>query len=136
MRNCDGNAFGRGVLRWRPRIQAEEACQPRLRDFSTPEARVAACQREAEPNRRFAPDVYLGVMKVFDSARMARVTMLRGAIARLEALEHEFLFFVEPVPAAAASSTTATTATTASSSRPMCRNEPPASQPASVLCAS
>src|SRR5271157_6335847 len=99
-------------------------------DFSTPEARVAACQREAEPNRRFAPDVYLGVMKVFDSARMARVTMLRGAIARLEALEHEFLFFVEPVPAAAASSTTATTATTASSSRPMCRNEPPASQPA------
>jgi uncharacterized protein len=37
-------------------------------DFSTPEARAAACQREAEPNRRFAPDVYLGVMEVFDSA--------------------------------------------------------------------
>ena len=35
-----------------------------------------------------------------------------------------------------ASSTTATTATTASSSRPICRNEPPASQPASVHCAS
>jgi hypothetical protein len=46
-------------------------------DFSTPEARAAACQREAEPNRRFAPDVYLGVMEVFDSARMTRVTMLR-----------------------------------------------------------
>jgi len=37
-------------------------------DFSTPEARAAACQREAELNRRFAPDVYLGVMEVFDSA--------------------------------------------------------------------
>ena len=46
-------------------------------DCSAPEARAAACQREAEPNRRFAPDVYLGVMEVFDSARMARVTMLR-----------------------------------------------------------
>jgi len=29
-------------------------------DFSTPEARAAACQRETELNRRFAPDVYLG----------------------------------------------------------------------------
>ena len=37
-------------------------------DFSTPEARAAACQREAELNRRFAPDVYLGVMEVRDSA--------------------------------------------------------------------
>ena len=35
-------------------------------DFSTPEARAAACQREAELNRRFAPDVYLGVMEVRD----------------------------------------------------------------------
>ena len=32
-------------------------------DFSTPEARAAACRREAELNRRFAPDVYLGVME-------------------------------------------------------------------------
>ena len=37
-------------------------------DFSTPEARAAACQREAELNRRFAPDVYLGVMEVRDPA--------------------------------------------------------------------
>lgn len=37
-------------------------------DFSTPEARAAACQREAELNRRFAPDVYLGVAEVSDPA--------------------------------------------------------------------
>lgn len=30
-------------------------------DFTTREARVAACRRETELNRRFAPDVYLGV---------------------------------------------------------------------------
>ena len=35
-------------------------------DFSTPEARAAACQRETELNRRFAPDVYLGVAEVRD----------------------------------------------------------------------
>ena len=35
-------------------------------DFSTPEARAAACQREVELNRRFAPDVYLGVAEVRD----------------------------------------------------------------------
>jgi uncharacterized protein len=33
-------------------------------DFSTPEARAAACVRETELNRRFAPDVYLGVAEV------------------------------------------------------------------------
>ena len=33
-------------------------------DFSTPEAREEALQRELELNRRFAPDVYLGVAKV------------------------------------------------------------------------
>jgi hypothetical protein len=37
-------------------------------DFSTPEARAAACQRETELNRRFAPDVYLGVAEVRDPA--------------------------------------------------------------------
>lgn len=37
-------------------------------DFSTPEARAAACQHETELNRRFAPDVYLGVMEVRDPA--------------------------------------------------------------------
>jgi uncharacterized protein len=33
-------------------------------DFGTPEARAAACVREAELNLRFAPDVYLGVAEV------------------------------------------------------------------------
>lgn len=35
-------------------------------DFSTREARAAACQRETELNARFAPDVYLGVAQVRD----------------------------------------------------------------------
>ena len=33
-------------------------------DFSTPEARAAACACEVELNRQFAPDVYLGVAEV------------------------------------------------------------------------
>lgn len=33
-------------------------------DFSTRQARAAACARETELNRRFAPDVYLGVAEV------------------------------------------------------------------------
>jgi aminoglycoside phosphotransferase family enzyme/predicted kinase len=33
-------------------------------DFSTPAAREQACRRETELNRRFAPDVYLGVAEV------------------------------------------------------------------------
>src|SRR6516162_1573638 len=33
-------------------------------DFSTPKARAAACAREVELNRGFAPDVYLGVAEV------------------------------------------------------------------------
>ncbi len=33
-------------------------------DFTTPQAREAACRRETELNRRFAPDVYLGVAEV------------------------------------------------------------------------
>jgi hypothetical protein len=35
-------------------------------DFRTPQARTAACRQEVELNRRFAPDVYLGVMEVRD----------------------------------------------------------------------
>lgn len=35
-------------------------------DFSTWQARAAACARETELNRRFAPDVYLGVAEVHD----------------------------------------------------------------------
>ena len=37
-------------------------------DFSTPQARAAACHREIEVNRRFAPDVYLGVAEIGDPA--------------------------------------------------------------------
>jgi hypothetical protein len=33
-------------------------------DFTEPGARAAACRRETELNRRFAPDVYLGVAAV------------------------------------------------------------------------
>lgn len=33
-------------------------------DFSTPERRAVACRREVELNRRFAPDVYLGVAEL------------------------------------------------------------------------
>jgi len=37
-------------------------------DFTSPQARAAACQRETELNRRFAPDVYLGVAEIRDPA--------------------------------------------------------------------
>jgi len=37
-------------------------------DFSTPQARAAACAREIELNRRYSPDVYLGVAEVRDPA--------------------------------------------------------------------
>ena len=33
-------------------------------DFSTPQKRAVACAREVELNRRYAPDVYLGVAEV------------------------------------------------------------------------
>ena len=35
-------------------------------DFTEPRARAAACRREVELNRRFAPDVYLGVAGIRD----------------------------------------------------------------------
>ncbi len=35
-------------------------------DYSTPEARLWACRREVELNRRLSPDVYLGVASVLD----------------------------------------------------------------------
>ncbi|MFZ0046288.1 MAG: AAA family ATPase [Streptosporangiaceae bacterium] len=37
-------------------------------DFTTRQARAAACERETELNRRFAPDVYLGVASVHGAA--------------------------------------------------------------------
>lgn len=47
-------------------------------DFSTPEAREAACRREVELNRRLAPDVYLGVADlVLDDEVLDRVVVMR-----------------------------------------------------------
>src|SRR5215470_5306056 len=37
-------------------------------DFTSPQARQAACHAEVELNRRFAPDVYLGVSQLEDPA--------------------------------------------------------------------
>lgn len=59
-------------------------------DFSTPQAREAACMRETELNRRFAPDVYLGVAAVTDPAdgRRDHLVVMRRmpASRRLSAL--------------------------------------------------
>lgn len=41
-------------------------------DFSTARLRAAACERETELNRRFAPDVYLGVAQVTDPGGQVR----------------------------------------------------------------
>jgi aminoglycoside phosphotransferase family enzyme/predicted kinase len=37
---------------------------PGFLDFTSPQARAVACRRETELNRRFAPDVYLGVAEI------------------------------------------------------------------------
>lgn len=37
-------------------------------DFTTPEARRRDCEREVELNRRFSPDVYLGVATILDAS--------------------------------------------------------------------
>jgi uncharacterized protein len=61
-------------------------------DLGTPERREAMCRREVELNRRFAPDVYLGVEDVLDAAgrvvdhavlmrRMPAATALSSLIA-------------------------------------------------------
>lgn len=42
----------------------KKAIQTPFLNFSTPELRRKACEREVELNRRFAPDVYLGVAKI------------------------------------------------------------------------
>ncbi len=54
-------------------------------DFTSPRARAEACRREIELNRRFAPDVYLGVAEVRDPGGRAcdhLVTMRRMPSAR------------------------------------------------------
>lgn len=59
-------------------------------DFSTREARLAACRREVELNRRLAPDVYLGVADVagFDGQPCDHLVVMRRMPAerRLAAL--------------------------------------------------
>ncbi len=68
-------------------------------DFSTAERRAVACRRETELNRRFAPDVYLGVLEVRDEAgavvdhlvamrRMPADRRLSALIARGENAAH------------------------------------------------
>jgi aminoglycoside phosphotransferase family enzyme/predicted kinase len=70
-------------------------------DFSTPEAREAACHRETELNRRFAPDVYLGVAEVRDPAGQAcdHLVVMRRLPAgrRLAALVRAGVHVEEPV---------------------------------------
>jgi aminoglycoside phosphotransferase family enzyme/predicted kinase len=54
-------------------------------DFTTQAAREAACRRETELNRRFAPDVYLGVAEVrgpYGGCREHLVVMRRMPAAR------------------------------------------------------
>ena len=43
-------------------------------DHRRREDRLAACRRETEVNRRFAPDVYLGVLDVVDDDGRAATT--------------------------------------------------------------
>jgi aminoglycoside phosphotransferase family enzyme/predicted kinase len=70
-------------------------------DFSTPQAREAACHRETELNRRFAPDVYLGVAEVRDPAGQTcdHLVMMRRLPAdrRLAALVRSGVPVREPV---------------------------------------
>ena len=70
-------------------------------DFSTPAAREAACHRETELNRRFAPDVYLGVAEVRDPAGQAcdHLVVMRRLPAgwRLAALVRAGVPVEEPV---------------------------------------
>src|ERR1019366_2560817 len=53
-------------------------------DFSTPEARAAACQREVVLNRRFGRDVYLAVAEVRDPAGQgcAHLVVMRRVAGR------------------------------------------------------
>jgi uncharacterized protein len=61
-------------------------------DFSTPQARAAACARENELNLRFAPDVYLGVAEIRgpDGRICDHLVVMRRmpAARRLSALVH------------------------------------------------
>lgn len=69
-------------------------------DFSRLETRAVVCRRELELNRRFAPDVYLDVATITDSAgqpcdylvvmrRMPAERRLATLLARGETVEHE-----------------------------------------------
>jgi uncharacterized protein len=57
-------------------------------DYSTREARLWACEREVELNRRLSPDVYLGVAPVLDVNGQpcdSLVVMRRGDVIRRHA---------------------------------------------------
>ena len=72
-------------------------------DYTTPETRAAACQRETELNRRFAPGEYLGVAEVLDHAGRTcdHLVMMRRmpACRRLSTMvrKHEPLLAVRQV---------------------------------------
>jgi len=46
-------------------------------DFSTPQARAVACAGECELNRRYAPDVYLGVARGPDGEACEHLVVMR-----------------------------------------------------------
>ena len=50
------------------RAQTQEAVRFGFIDLSTPKRREQLCHREVELNRRFSPDVYLGVEDIVDDA--------------------------------------------------------------------
>ena len=60
-------------------------------DLSTPEQREQMCHREVELNRRFSPDVYLGVEDIVDDAGQVvdHAVLMRGSIHRAMWDNHE-----------------------------------------------
>jgi len=70
-------------------------------DYSATQARAAACAREVELNRRFAPDVYLGVAEVSspDGQTCDHLVIMRrlAAARRLSALVHSRTPVAEPL---------------------------------------
>lgn len=56
-------------------------------DYSTLERRLAFCEKELELNRRYAPDLYLGVVPIFESAGklVFAATPLRPAVPKVRA---------------------------------------------------
>ncbi|NBR29338.1 MAG: hypothetical protein EBT83_13140 [Betaproteobacteria bacterium] len=55
-------------------------------DFTTLEARCAACAREVELNRRTAPDLYLGLRRINHTVEVIDTPAIRGMIKRVNYL--------------------------------------------------